>query len=536
MTAAPSSVPALWSELLRTPALVLVVDVTGHVLDASGAARSRWPALREGIALSAVAVADDEPSLDASFARARVDEGGARVRLGGLELACFAAERAFLLLAAETSSTEPEALSRRERDRSVGEKMQAVAQLAGGVAHDLNNALAVILPNAEALAEQLASGSDLRSQAAEIVEVAKSASHVVMQLMALGLRQPANARPVDVGTLVRDNVGLLQRVVGGAVKLHLQVEEAAGAAHVDPSHLQQVLVNLVVNAADAMPSGGTVRVVVCGRQVGPAFADVLGVHAGSYMAIEIADEGHGISSSVLPRIFEPFFTTRSGGAHAGLGLAAVLGLVRQARGCVTVDNTAAGGAVFTVLVPRIATAQTDANALPERPRKVVGSPRILLVDDEPNVRSALGRLLQRHGFDVVPAEGGLEAIDVVRREAGLRAVLSDVVMPDMDGISLTRTLAAMRPELPVVLMSGYTSEGPAALEELAVPFLQKPFSGADVVRALLDVMDAANARASLALGSGAPPSLAQPESGAVDVRRLAVDVTDSASRKETRRS
>jgi signal transduction histidine kinase/ActR/RegA family two-component response regulator len=540
MDRAPPHVSVPWSALSSASLAIVVLDADARVQVVNDAATARWPTVRVGASFVDLIAAEARTEARALFGRLRTV--GVRETLRApagrsgepaFELACTPIEGGGFVLVAEEESAR-EQPSRRERDNVVSDKMQAVAQLAGGVAHDLNNALAVILPNAEALVEQLPASSELRDQATEIAEVARHASHVVTQLTALGLRQPANARAVDVAELITRNVGLLQRTVGTSVTVEASASADVGSALVDPGHLQQVLVNLVLNAADAMPSGGAVHLAARARDVGPAYAEAVGVPPGVYVVIEVSDEGHGISKAVLPRIFEPFFTTRGGGVHAGLGLAAVLGLVRQARGGVTVDSAPSGGARFTVLLPKLALG-AGAGEAPETPRTVVGSPRILLVDDEPNVRSALGRLLGRYGFDVLAADGGLEALEILRVDLSVRAVLSDIVMPDMDGIALARAVTVLRPGLPMVLMSGYTSDGTSALEELSVPFLQKPFSSVDVVRTLLDVIDATRARASLALGSGMPPSFS-PESGQVRRDGAPVDVvTHSASRRETRR-
>jgi signal transduction histidine kinase/CheY-like chemotaxis protein len=535
MVNSPPHVSVPWSALSSASLAIVVLDADGRVQVVNDAAMARWPTVRVGATFLELVAIEARTGAHALFGRLRavgvretLRVPAARLGEPAFDLACMPLEGGGFVLI-----DEDEHPSRRERDNVVSDKMQAVAQLAGGVAHDLNNALAVILPNAETLVEQLPLSSDLRDQATEIVEVARHASHVVTQLTALGLRQPANARAVDVAELLTRNVGLLQRAVGTSVKVEASATADVGSALVDPGHLQQVLVNLVLNAADAMPSGGAVHLAVRARDVGPAYAEAIGVPPGVYVAIEVTDEGHGISKAVLPRIFEPFFTTRVGGVHAGLGLAAVLGLVRQARGGVTVDSAPSGGAQFTVFLPKLVSPGAGAGESPETPRRVVGSPRILLVDDEPNIRSALGRLLVRYGFDVLLAEGGLEALEILRRDLGVRAVLSDIVMPDMNGIALARAVTVLRPELPMILMSGYTSDGTTELEELDMPFLQKPFSGTDVVRMLLDVLDAARARASLALGSGMPPSLSP---ASREVRIDGVALTRPGNRTETRRS
>ncbi len=392
------------------------------------------------------------------------------------------------------------ALAAREVELRQAQKMEAVGRLAGGIAHDFNNLLAAISSYAELLLDALpedpeaaapgalaAVVADAREDVREIRRAAERGATLTRQLLAFGRGQLLQTREIDLNVVVGDLGRMLGRVLGAEVELRLDLAADAAPVLADPGQLEQVLLNLAVNARDAMPGGGVLSIGT--RHVAVPAAGAGDLSPGRYVAVDVRDTGVGMDAATRARIFEPFFTTKPAGQGTGLGLAMVYGIVAQTGGRVTVDSAPGRGTTFTVYLPALAAA---APAAPEPARESAAAPRapdgagttVLVVDDESAVRGAAARVLARRGYTVLEARDGVEALGVAERFAGpVHLLLSDVRMPGMDGRELARRFRVARPEARVLLMTGYPgSESPNpdgdadSATDLDAPALQKPFT------------------------------------------------------------
>jgi two-component system, cell cycle sensor histidine kinase and response regulator CckA len=363
---------------------------------------------------------------------------------------------------------------RRAREQLLqAQKMDAVGRLASGVAHDFNNLLVGILSCSDHLLEALPPGDPLRAEAREIRAAGDRAAQLVRQLLAFGRKVPAAPAPVEPGAVVAGIEAILRRVAGAPVTLTLALEPAPWRARIDPGELEQVVVNLVVNGRDAMPGGGTLNIATrnVDLQHAPAGAEALA--PGRYAVLSVADTGTGMTPEVLARAFEPFFTTKPKGSGTGLGLATAYAIVQEAGGAIVLESAPGQGTTATIYLPACDPA---AKAAPDAPRDGAGQCAgrlVLVVDDEVMVRRAVRRLLERRGFRVEEAGGAAEALRRVAEEPAIDAVLSDVVMPEVSGVELAARLAALRPALPVLLMSGCSDGAPRTDREI----IPKPFDG-----------------------------------------------------------
>ncbi|MGM0576898.1 MAG: ATP-binding protein [Myxococcota bacterium] len=378
-------------------------------------------------------------------------------------------------------------LREREEQLQQAQRMEAIGRLAGGVAHDFNNILTVIVSSTKLALEDLPDDAPVREDLEEIVEAADRATALTRQLLAFSRRQVLDPAHVELDDLVEDAGRMVQRLVGEDIRVDVRTDARQAIVEADPAQLQRALLNLAANARDAMPDGGTLRIST--RRVALDHDEATACSAGPHVALEVRDTGRGIEPEVLPHIFEPFFTTRAGHQGTGLGLAMVYGIVTQSGGCVRVDSAPGQGATFTVHLP--VTDGTAATADPARPaasRPASDGGAILLAEDEGAVRRLAARALRTRGFEVLEAETGAEALERAASHDGspLRLLVTDVVMPGMDGRTLAERLVIQRPELPVLFVSGYPAD--VELEEACRRpgrrFLPKPFSPDDLVRAV----------------------------------------------------
>jgi two-component system, cell cycle sensor histidine kinase and response regulator CckA len=381
------------------------------------------------------------------------------------------------------------------------QKMQAVGQLAGGVAHDFNNLLTVIIGNSEFLLMRHQAADPSFKEINEIHQNALRAAALVGQLLAFSRKQTLQPKVLAVRDVIGDLAILLKRLLREGVDLSLDQGSDLWPIHADEAQLSNAIINLVVNARDAMPKGGTVTIRTANESFASATAMGTGIMPpGDYVRIDVADTGIGISKEHLGKIFDPFFTTKPVGQGTGLGLATVYGIVKQTGGFITVDSEIGKGTTFRIYLPRY---RADENAVavaePERAiaRDVTGQDTILLVEDEDAVRSFAARALRLRGYEVLEASGGEEALDIVRAHKDtIHLLVTDVVMPNMDGPTLVRAVKKLRPDMAVIFMSGYAEEAFRRNDEKAeeLHFLPKPFGLKQLAAKVKDVLAGAPAR------------------------------------------
>jgi CheY-like chemotaxis protein len=372
--------------------------------------------------------------------------------------------------------------------------MESVGLLAGGVAHDFNNLLTVILGCTDEVAQQLGPSPEPQSLLSEVTQAAQRAAELTRQLLAFSRRQVLQPRALDLNMVLADVSRMLGRMLGENVKLELVLGGDVGMVFADPGQLQQIIVNLAVNARDAMPKGGTLTFETADAShaelAGADPADV--APAGSYVALVVRDTGIGMDEVTRGRIFEPFFTTK-GEMGTGLGLATVYGIVKQSGGQILVASELGAGTTFTVFLPRADAGLASFAPPSRRPRSLGRRETVLLVEDEALVRSVLKKVLAGAGYDVLEAANAEEASLLNAEFAGtIDAVVTDVVMPGRTGLELVRDLMSIRPSLKVLYMSGYAPNAPqlAAGRGDGVAFLQKPITPPQLLSMLRDVLDA----------------------------------------------
>jgi PAS domain S-box-containing protein len=375
-----------------------------------------------------------------------------------------------------------------EEQLTQARKMEAVGQLTGGVAHDFNNLLTVVLGNIDMLARKQEEEGRRFRRIEAIRHAAERGRDLTRQLLAFSRRQHLSPVTLDVNALIQEFTPLIRQAVGEAVTIDLQLEDAGLHSHVDPTQLETALLNLAVNARDAMPDGG--RLVIASRR--ETRADRPG-----FVTIEVRDTGVGMSPDIRERVFEPFFTTKEVGKGSGLGLSQVYGFVRQSDGEVELESDPGAGTVFRLLLPPSDAPPQNIRG-PERPTAVVGgNERILLVEDDPTVLALTLDVLTGLGYAVLTATNAAEATAVLESDAQIDLLFTDVVMPGgVSGIGLARAAQQLRPGLKVLLTSGFVGES-QAMQDNEFPLLDKPYDTpvmADLLRTLLDRPEARRRR------------------------------------------
>jgi signal transduction histidine kinase/CheY-like chemotaxis protein len=395
---------------------------------------------------------------------------------------------------AEQLALREKALQESERKLLQAQKMEAVGRLAGGVAHDFNNILTVILGAAdEMLGRSSRTDAQSRELTLEVKDAAQRAAVLTRQLLAFSRQQPLQPRVIDLNEVIANVEKLLQRLIGEDIVISTCLEPALGLVRADPGQIEQVLMNLVVNARDAMPHGG--RLTIETSNVERAVPDGSPKDAAPtpYVRMLVSDTGSGMPPEVLEHAFEPFFTTKERGRGTGLGLSTVLGIVAQSGGNISVSSEPGKGTTFKVFLPRIAGAsEAPSNPGDFAPVVVQGTETVLVVEDDARVRAFMVRSLRAAGHDILEAEGPAEAERIAREHSRrIDLLVSDVVMPVMDGVELAARLARLRPELRVLFVSGYTDND--ALRRGALPpghaFLPKPFTERELIRAAHLLLD-----------------------------------------------
>lgn len=376
------------------------------------------------------------------------------------------------------------------------QKMEAVGRLAGGVAHDFNNILTAIEGYSHFLLGSLAPDDQRREDVEEIKKAGERASSLTRQLLAFSRQQVLQPKVLDCNALVADLEKMLRRIIGEDVELATIPAPAPGLIKADPGQIEQVIMNLVVNAKDAMPKGGKIAIETANVEIGEDYARMhLQVRAGSYVMLSVSDSGTGMDSNTLSHLFEPFFTTKEQGKGTGLGLATVYGIVKQSGGGIYVYSEPGHGAVFRVYFPRVPDASALEGARPVLARPSGGSETILVVEDDEAVRKFIQRALRERGYTVLTAQDPAQAVLLCERhESPIHMLLTDVIMPQMHGPELAERLARLHPESKVVYMSGYTDSTVVHRDLVGrgASFLQKPLGPELLARKVRAVLDGAS--------------------------------------------
>jgi PAS domain S-box-containing protein len=371
-----------------------------------------------------------------------------------------------------------DALRQRDEQLRQSQKMEAIGRLAGGVAHDFNNLLMAIRGYAELLMQALNEGDERRNDAEEILKAADRAAGLTRQLLAFSRRQVITQQAVALDQVVESMQNMLQRLIGEQIEFYVKVWPGLTPILADRTQVEQILVNLIVNARDAMPSGGKISIEL--RNVELDHVGVAahpGLKPGDYVEMAVNDNGTGMDAETAARIFEPFFTTKEGGKGTGLGLATVYGIVQQNGGAIEVQSKVAHGTTFFIYMPRA----TDFGqpAAPRRSMMAGGSETVLLVEDDDRVRGLVSHMLRKHGYTVLLASQGDQAIEIAARHHGrIHLLLTDVVMPGISGRVLSERLMLSRPDTRVLYMSGYSDDAILrhGVKSAGTHFIQKPFS------------------------------------------------------------
>ncbi len=388
------------------------------------------------------------------------------------------------------------------------QKLEAVGRLAGGVAHDFNDLLTVILGYSNLLLDQLDEDRVLYQEVAEIKRAADRAANLAQQLLTFGRRQVLSPRPVDLNPIIGAQLDTLRQLIGEKVELALKLAPDVSPTRVEPGQVEQLVMNLAANARDAMPQGGRLSIETANLELDAASARRCAVQPGPYVMLAVNDTGEGMDAATQARLFEPFFTTREPGKGLGLGLSSVYAIARQCGGGVVVSSEPGRGSSFKIYLPWV---EEAGESRPPKlaPGEVRGDETIVLVEDEPLVKNVVSEVLRKSGYQVIEFNNGREALARAKRLSGLiHLLVTDVVMPGMSGIELARHLALGRPEMRVLFISGYTDDlvgGHGALQPGRV-FLQKPFTPDALLRKVRMLLDAPD----IVPGPGAGPTGERP--------------------------
>jgi len=507
--AAAGPTPMAWRALVEhSPTLALVLDAEGRI-------RYGNPAVARALGYPASALAGQR--LD-DLAATREDAASLAVALGAPPTSPWEAHRLRLQLRHRDGSprvfeaviadlrAEPAVaavvvcardVSEHERldaELQQARKLEVLGRLASGVVHDFNNSLTVVTGYGELLLAELAPDDPRRDHVAEILKAGRSAGALVAQLLAFSRRQEPAPAVLDLNAIAASTARMLARLLGEHIQVETELEPRLGLVWADPTQVQQALLNLAANARDAMPQGGRLRIRTANVFWSEPSAERGTVRApGGGVLLSVSDTGTGIPAEVRGYIFEPFFTTKEEGQGTGLGLATVYRIMRQNGGSVWVSTHEGTGTTFTLHFPRLDALPTHPIAVPPPPARALGSETVLLVEDEAQVRTLTARLLQAHGYTVLPAADARAAAALSARYPGpIHLLLTDVVLPDLRGHALAQQLAAQRPGLRVLYISGYGEDAVRGVGLLpaGVGYLPKPFTAEALVTRVRATLDA----------------------------------------------
>jgi PAS domain S-box-containing protein len=420
-----------------------------------------------------------------------VRKDGTRVRVLLVNVAISdRASIAFVVDLSERTRAE-EALRRTEDQLRQAQKMEAIGRLAGGVAHDFNNMLSVIMSYGTLLRDEAAEGSSLRADLDEITAAATRAAALTKQLLLFSRQQVIEPRAVKLNDVVEGVQKMLKRTLGEDIELDATLAAEIGHIMADPNQIEQVLMNLVVNARDAMPTGGHLTIATKNVDPEDRFDPDLDSLVGPLVLLSVKDSGTGMDEHTRARLFEPFFTTKERGKGTGLGLSTVFGIVQQAGGRIVVDTEPGMGTTFRVYFPRVEPFEPVARA-PQAHRALRGNETILLVEDEDQVRKVAYNILSRQGYRVIEAKDAFDALRLLEEQPrSVDLLLTDVVMPHMSGTELAERVAGARPAMRVLCMSGYTDDTISRhrVFESGVAFIQKPITPETLSKKVREVLE-----------------------------------------------
>jgi PAS domain S-box-containing protein len=385
-----------------------------------------------------------------------------------------------------------EELKESEHQLRQAQKMEAVGRLSGGIAHDFNNLLSVIIGYADELDPSCSETDKLRKNAEQIKKAGLRAASLTRQLLAFSRQQVLQPKILELNGVVAELAKMLKRLIGADIELTLTLDPSTGRVKADQSQLDQVIVNLVVNARDAMPDGGKLTIETANVELGERQAARMRyVQPGSYVQLTVADTGTGMSAETIAHIFEPFFTTKEKGKGTGLGLSTVYGIIKQSGGYIWVDSEPGKGASFKIFLPREMEVAQPQTAKAEIAPPATGWNTVLVVEDEESLRDLISDLLHRHGYQVLTAPDGAQALEIARAHRGqVKLLLTDVVLPGIGGPILAKQLSAEQPEIKILYMSGYSDFNTFGHGNLPpdARLLQKPFTKETLLQEIAEVL------------------------------------------------
>jgi nitrogen-specific signal transduction histidine kinase/CheY-like chemotaxis protein len=383
---------------------------------------------------------------------------------------------------------------RLEEQLRQAQKMEAVGRLSGGIAHDFNNLLNVIMGFTDMLLKHLPDDDRLRRYAHQVLKAANRGAGLTRQLLAFSRQQVLQPKVVDLNTVVTEAEKMLARLIGEDLELLTSLAPDLGRIEVDPGQIEQVIMNLAVNARDAMPQGGTLAIETANLDLteGAASRHGFPVTPGPYVRLMVSDNGSGMDKSTQAHIFEPFFTTKEAGKGTGLGLATVYGIVKQSKGYIWADSELGQGTRFTILLPRLAAERRLSEGDHPEDDEPGGTGTVLVVEDDEAARGLWQEMLEAMGYRVIAASNGADALERAAAHPGrIDLLLTDVVMPRLGGRELAERLSEARPGLRIIFMSGYTADTMLrqGIADTGGPFLQKPFTGQVLARKIRETLD-----------------------------------------------
>ena len=423
------------------------------------------------------------------------------VEIQAVEREAFKQEHATSMrMAANLAAVAIENVRLFERERKHEEqlrqsqKMEAVGRLAGGVAHDFNNLLTAILGYSQLMQTRLDQASPLHREVEEIQKAGQRAASLTRQLLAFSRKQVLQPKVLDLNAVVTDIDKMLVRLIGEDIEMISFPDPKLGRVKADPGQIEQVIMNLAINARDAMPQGGKLIIQTSNVTLEDSYTSKrsLSLKPGPYVMLAVTDTGYGIDKKILPHIFEPFFTTKEQGKGTGLGLSTVYGIVNQSDGDIWVETEPGRGTTFKIYLPRVDNPAEEQQASESRESLFSVSETILLVEDEDVVRKLVHEILKMNGYNVLQAANGREALPICEQHAGpIHLMLTDVVMPQMGGRELAERVASLRPEMKVLFMSGYTDDAIVhhGVLDSGIAFIQKPFTPDSLARKVRDMLD-----------------------------------------------